>query len=153
MNVSITVLDYPKVQNWKQFTTTKILVFLIVYCFRLPKSTKLKAIHNRTWSVDIHSTTVLDYPKVQNWKQFTTPPCGTVDATYCFRLPKSTKLKAIHNYSGLYSGFLFTVLDYPKVQNWKQFTTRIVSVICRPNCFRLPKSTKLKAIHNRSEQD
>ena len=112
-----------KIQNWKQFTTSDVVITSSLGCVLHCKDTKLKAIHNFDEIGEDVANVVFYTAKIQNWKQFTTELSTAMSSRMlCFTLQrykiesnsqpvsqppiavkscvlhcKDTKLKAIHN--------------------------------------------------------
>ena len=197
---SLVVSDYKDTNFWKQFTTrptrprhpsrlfqtTKIQTFEsnsqrarpsappATSCFRLQRYKLLKAIHNRSQSVQTVSSVVSDYKDTNFWKQFTTI-CKTVfhcsplfqttkiqtfesnsqqtcrhrpPSTGCFRLQRYKLLKAIHNDLLTAVRREVVVSDYKDTNFWKQFTT-----YCEEYFEELPlfQTTKIQTFESNSQ--
>ena len=115
------------------------------------KDTKLKAIHNTDLTMIYFTIVGFTMSKIQNWKQFTTLclfhhsiilsvlPCQRYKIESNSQLSahaaaqwlsrfyhvKDTKLKAIHNLENRHSHRSIVGFTMSKIQNWKQFTTRL----------------------------
>jgi len=194
------VVQRAKIQNWKQFTTGNTLLCLTCSllfkeqrykiesnsqptyiksrhtkgCCSKSKDTKLKAIHNYLKTTGQNWDVVVQRAKIQNWKQFTTGLSERESSESCCSKSKDTKLKAIHNYKVALENNNEVVVQRAKIQNWKQFTTLLISSTdtnmllfkeqrykiesnSQPvvnidgkaiSCCSKSKDTKLKAIHN-----
>ena len=141
-------------------------IIRILRCVSHCKDTKLKAIHNLQPYTYKRGVVVFHTAKIQNWKQFTTNAvwlisgrmlCFTLQrykiesnsqqnsrksnkSTGCVSHCKDTKLKAIHNHVFNVLLVRYVVFHTAKIQNWKQFTTKLSTFFCYLElCFTLQR--------------
>ena len=67
------VFNGPKIQIWKQITTNSSCLYVSNGCFQWSKDTNLKANHNNLAQASPQCFVVFNGPKIQIWKQITTP--------------------------------------------------------------------------------
>ena len=155
-----------KIQNWKQFTTLGLFVPTTKkLCFTLQRY-KIESNSQPAFYTNNFVVVVFYTAKIQNWKQFTTVSLHTsLVRMLCFTLQrykiesnsqhrcgkdisfsgcvlhcKDTKLKAIHNHFTLLVFLMRVVFYTAKIQNWKQFTTKLsVGIVFQPLCFTLQR--------------
>ena len=113
----------------------------------------MKANHNGALHVYTRLFTVSYGSKILKWKQITTAERLTMTSYYCFLWFKDTKMKANHNQTDQHRNSFLTVSYGSKILKWKQITTSAQWHLSRRNCFLWFKDTKMKANHNKCEDD
>ena len=112
-----------KIQNWKQFTTSDVVITSSLGCVLHCKDTKLKAIHNFDEIGEDVANVVFYTAKIQNWKQFTTELSTAMSSRMlCFTLQRYKIESNSQPHCSLVEKKL-VVFYTAKIQNWKQFTT------------------------------
>ena len=127
--ITSVVLDTTKVLIFKQITTLKLFLPLILGCFRYHKGTDFQANHNRVHDWTLEHAVVLDTTKVLIFKQITTNSRRLRHRTSCFRYHKGTDFQANHNKKRYSRTLERVVLDTTKVLIFKQITTTRMCVM------------------------
>ena len=143
------VPDMSKIHFWKQFTTLKIVLFVLLPLFPICQRYIFESNSQLLATFTAKISVVPDMSKIHFWKQFTTyfknmkeylqlfpicqryifesnsqPRWGSLGKPLgCSRYVKDTFLKAIHNRFVTNFEDVQVVPDMSKIHFWKQFTT------------------------------
>ena len=117
------VIDTTKVRLFKQITTNRSLLTLVISCYWYHKGKTFQANHNWRKYYLRKQRVVIDTTKVRLFKQITTVPPLVKRILCCYWYHKGKTFQANHNATLLPAPRYVVVIDTTKVRLFKQITT------------------------------
>ena len=95
--------------------------------FLIPLNYKIESNSQQYLNQDVRYNAVSDTAKLQNWKQFTTFDYADSLSSMLFLIPLNYKIESNSQHAYQRHQEKKAVSDTAKLQNWKQFTTVMLS--------------------------